>query len=118
LKPLQIERPTADGNIIDILDRVLDKGIVLDAWLRLSIGGIELVTVDARVVIASIATYLKHSHELKATAPGTCKASRLTSRPLVWVDESPRTDAVIATLTPSRWARSIGQWPMPGFRRA
>jgi len=49
---------------VDVLDRVLDKGIVIDAWLRVSLVGIELVTVDARVVVASIATYLEHSDAL------------------------------------------------------
>jgi len=45
---------------VDVLDRVLDKGIVIDAGVRVSLVGIgiELVTVDARVVVASIATYL------------------------------------------------------------
>src|SRR5438128_11147072 len=51
---------------VDVLDRVLDKGIVIDAWLRVSLVGIELVTVDARVVVASIATYLELSDPLAA----------------------------------------------------
>jgi gas vesicle structural protein len=43
---------------------VLDKGIVIDAWVRVSLVGIELVTVEARVVVASIATYLGYSDVL------------------------------------------------------
>ena len=45
-------------SLIDVLDRVLDKGIVIDAWMRVSLVGIELLTVEARVVVASIETYL------------------------------------------------------------
>jgi len=48
-------------SLIDVLDRVLDKGIVIDAWVRVSLVGIDLITVEARVVVASIDTYLKYS---------------------------------------------------------
>src|SRR5436309_752588 len=48
-------------SLIDVLDRVLDKGIVIDAWVRVSLVGIDLITVEARVVVASIETYLKYS---------------------------------------------------------
>ncbi len=47
--------------MIDVLDRVLDKGIVIDAWVRVSVVGIDLITVEARIVVASIDTYLKYS---------------------------------------------------------
>jgi hypothetical protein len=51
----------ADSTWIDVFDRVLDKGIVIDAWQRvaLSLGGIDLVTVNARIVVLSIETYLE-----------------------------------------------------------
>jgi hypothetical protein len=44
-----------------VLDHVLDKGIVIDAWMRVSLAGIDLITVDARVLVASIETYLMHA---------------------------------------------------------
>ena len=58
---MSIERASGDSSLIDVLDRGLDKGIVIDAWVRLSLVGIDLdlVTVEARVVVASIATYLQ-----------------------------------------------------------
>ena len=59
-----IERTSARDNIVDVLDRVLDKGVVVDAWVRVSLVGIELVTVEARVVIASIETYLNYAPSL------------------------------------------------------
>lgn len=66
----QLERtPPGAANLVDVLDRVLDKGIVIDAWVRVSLVGIEVVTVEARVVVASIATYLGYADvltELKA----------------------------------------------------
>ena len=58
----------ARGNLLDVLDRVLDKGIVIDAWVRLSLVGIDLVTVEARVVVASIATYLQFTETVGASA--------------------------------------------------
>ncbi|HEU5196884.1 MAG TPA: gas vesicle protein GvpJ [Methylomirabilota bacterium] len=57
---MEIER-TGTRSVIDVLDRVLDKGIVIDAWVRVSLAGIDLVAVEARVVVASIATYLQYS---------------------------------------------------------
>src|SRR5882762_3253984 len=59
-----IERAPSGSSLIDVLDRVLDKGIVIDAWVRVSLVGIELVTVEARVVVASIETYFAHSEAL------------------------------------------------------
>ena len=61
--------PTRSNGLVDILDRVLDKGIVIDAWVRVSLVGIDLVTVEARVVVASIDTYLKYSEAVGITAP-------------------------------------------------
>jgi len=58
---MTLERTAATSNLVDVLDRVLDKGIVIDAWVRVSLVGIDLVTVEARVVVASIATYLQFS---------------------------------------------------------
>jgi hypothetical protein len=56
---------------IDILDRVLDKGIVIDGWWRFYVGGLHLMTVDARVVVASIETYLRHAPMLARAGPLT-----------------------------------------------
>ena len=61
---MRVERTSSTSNLVDVLDRVLDKGIVIDAWVRVSLVGIELVTVEARVVVASIATYLGYSDAL------------------------------------------------------
>jgi hypothetical protein len=58
---MAVERASGGSSLIDVLDRVLDKGIVIDAWVRVSLVGIDLITVEARVVVASIDTYLKYS---------------------------------------------------------
>ena len=52
------------AGFIDVLDRVLDKGIVIDGWARVSFAGIDLMTVDAWVVVASIETYLHYAESL------------------------------------------------------
>jgi gas vesicle structural protein len=51
-------RPQPSG-LADVLDTILDKGMVIDAYVRLSLVGIEVLTIDARVVIASVDTYLR-----------------------------------------------------------
>ena len=66
---MAVERSPSGSSLIDVLDRVLDKGIVIDAWVRVSLVGIDLVTVEARVVVASIDTYLKYSEAVGITSP-------------------------------------------------
>ena len=53
-----LERPRPSG-LADVIDVILDKGLVIDAYLRVSLVGIELLAVDARIVIASVDTYLR-----------------------------------------------------------
>ncbi len=50
--------PSPSG-LADVIDTILDKGLVIDAYVRVSVVGIELLTIDARVVIASVDTYLR-----------------------------------------------------------
>jgi hypothetical protein len=59
-----VERAPAGGSLIDVLDRVLDKGIVIDAYVRVSLVGIDLVSVEARIVVASVETYLKYAESI------------------------------------------------------
>ena len=53
-----LERPAPSG-LADVVEVILDKGIVIDAYVRVSLVGIELLTIDARVVVASVDTYLR-----------------------------------------------------------
>ena len=64
-----VARAPGGTSLIDVLDRVLDKGIVIDAWVRVSLVGIDLITVEARVVVASIDTYLRYAEAMGITAP-------------------------------------------------
>jgi hypothetical protein len=68
---MPVERTAGGTSLIDVLDRVLDKGIVIDAWVRVSLVGIDLITVEARVVVASIDTYLKYSEAVGQVAPAS-----------------------------------------------
>ena len=82
---MPVERAAGGTSLVDVLDRVLDKGIVIDAWVRVSLVGIDLITVEARVVVASIDTYLKY-----AEAVGQVSTA---SRPAI---ETTTTDVLIA----------------------
>jgi gas vesicle structural protein len=53
-----LERPRPSG-LADVVDVILDKGLVIDAFVRVSLIGIEILTIDARIVIASVDTYLR-----------------------------------------------------------
>jgi len=52
------------SSLAEVLDRILDKGIVVDAWARVSLVGIEILTIEARVVVASVDTFLHYAEEI------------------------------------------------------
>jgi gas vesicle structural protein len=51
-----VNKSTDSSSLAEVVDRILDKGIVIDAWVKVSLVGIELLSVEARVVIASVET--------------------------------------------------------------
>src|SRR3982750_1348220 len=79
---MSIERASASTSVIDVLDRVLDKGIVIDAWVRVSLVGIDLITVEARVGVASIETYFRYSELLTPRTPMTTTVKQVASQGL------------------------------------
>jgi len=93
---MAVERVSGGSSLIDVLDRVLDKGIVIDAWVRISLVGIDLITVEARVVVASIDTYLKYADAVGLTG--------LVSRPQLETGEEEVT-TVETTRRPVRTRR-------------
>src|SRR3954466_4928114 len=54
-----LQRAPSPSGLADVVDLILDKGLVIDAYVRIAVIGIELVTIDARIVIASVDTYLR-----------------------------------------------------------
>jgi hypothetical protein len=58
----------ASSGLAEVLDRILDKGLVIDAWVKVSVLGLELLTIEARVVVAGVETYLKYAEAIGLTA--------------------------------------------------
>ncbi len=56
-----IRKSVDADSLAEVIDRILDKGIVIDAWVRVALVGIELLAIEARVVIASVDTWLKYA---------------------------------------------------------
>lgn len=98
---MAVERAAGGTSLIDVLDRVLDKGIVIDAWVRVSLVGIDLITVEARVVVASIDTYLKYSEAVSLVAPLSRPAAELPATEDVLAENA----ALRAELAAARSAR-------------
>ena len=98
---MPVERAPGGTSLIDVLDRILDKGIVIDAWVRISLVGIDLITVEARIVVASIDTYLRYAEAIGITAP--------VSRPAV--GPGPREEVVITTEVPAAEPRTRTRTP-------
>jgi len=64
-----VRRVSGPGSLAELLNVILDKGIVIDAWARVSLVGIEILTIEARVVVASVETYLRYAGAVGITAP-------------------------------------------------
>lgn len=63
-----VQRQPGPGSLAELLNVILDKGIVIDAWARVSVVGIEILTIEARVVVASVETYLRYAEAIGLTA--------------------------------------------------
>jgi len=65
---MAVEKAMASDTLVEVIDRILDKGVVVDAWVRISLVGIELLTIEARVVVASVETFLRYAEAVGLTA--------------------------------------------------
>ncbi|ABG92523.1 MULTISPECIES: gas vesicle protein GvpJ [Rhodococcus] len=61
----------SSSSLADVIDTILDKGLVIDAYVRVSLVGIELLTIDARVVVASVDTYLRFAEAVNRLEIGS-----------------------------------------------
>ena len=64
---MAVEKAIGSSSLVEVVDRILDKGIVIDAWARVSLVGIELLAVEARVVAGGIETFLKYAEAVGLT---------------------------------------------------
>ncbi|MCS6882500.1 MAG: gas vesicle structural protein GvpA [Oscillochloridaceae bacterium] len=71
---MAVEKVNASSSLAEVVDRILDKGVVIDAWARVSLVGIELLAIEARVVIAGVDTYLKYAEAVGLTASAAAPA--------------------------------------------
>ncbi len=65
---MAVEKSMSSSSLVEVIDRILDKGVVVDAWVRISLVGIELLAIEARVVVASVETWLKYAEAVGLTA--------------------------------------------------
>lgn len=64
---MAVQKTMASSSLAEVIDRILDKGIVIDAWVRVSLVGIEFLSIEARVVVAGVETYLKYAEAIGLT---------------------------------------------------
>ena len=57
-----MKKSTEGASLVEVIDRILDKGIVVDLWARVNLVGIELLSIEARIVIASVRTWLCYAN--------------------------------------------------------
>ena len=65
---MAVEKTIASSSMVEVIDRILDKGVVVDAWVRVSLVGIELLAIEARCVVAGVETFLKYAEAVGLTA--------------------------------------------------
>lgn len=70
----KVAKGTDSQSLAEVIDRILEKGIVIDAWAKVSLVGIELLSIEARIVIASVETYLKYAEAIGLTATAAAPA--------------------------------------------
>ena len=70
----RVMKSTNSSSLAEVVDRILDKEIVIDAWVKVSLVGIELITIEARVVVASVETYLEYAEAVGLTASAAAPA--------------------------------------------
>ncbi len=63
-----VQKAASGGSLAEVVDRILDKGLVIDAWATVSLVGIELLAIEARVVVASVETWLRYAEAVGLTA--------------------------------------------------
>lgn len=71
---MAVEKTNSSSSLAEVIDRILDKGIVIDAWVRVSLVGIELLAIEARIVVASVETYLRYAEAVGLTATAAAPA--------------------------------------------
>jgi hypothetical protein len=76
-----IQRSLDTSSLAEVISTILDKGIVIDAWAAVSLVGIQLLTIEARVVIASVETYLKYAEALGLIGDSTPVPVKSTTLP-------------------------------------
>lgn len=64
---MAVEKTLASTSLTEVVDRILDKGIVVDAFVRVSLVGIELLSIEVRAVVASVETWLKYAEAIGLT---------------------------------------------------
>ena len=65
---MAVETAMGSSSIAEVVDRILDKGVVIDAWARINLVGIEILSIEARVVVASVETFLRYAEAVGLTA--------------------------------------------------
>jgi gas vesicle structural protein len=96
-----VQRSSTSG-LADVLDVLLDKGLVLDVFLRVSLIGIEIITVDARIVLASVDTYLRFADAVNRLDLGSAEGEGLPE---------------LLQTAPERVARATGRGVMEGAKQ-
>jgi gas vesicle structural protein len=118
---MAVERTPGGTSLIDVLDRVLDKGIVIDAWVRVSLVGIDLITVEARVVVASIDTYLKYSESIGNVVPASRPSAELAQNVMAenaaLRAELAATKSARSTVSPTKVRTTVAASGRPAARR-
>jgi CheY-like chemotaxis protein len=117
---MPIEQLHESARLLEVLDRVLDKGIVVDAWRRVSLVGLDLLAVDVRMIVASFDTYVVHMAQPAPSAPVArpaapeSPAARLAGQLILLVEDHPESREAVQRLLELEGARVVAAADGPG----
>ena len=66
---MAVQTSMEPSGLAEVMERIMDKGLVLDEWVRVSLLGLDILTAEARAVLTGVETYLKYAEAVGPTAP-------------------------------------------------
>ncbi len=93
-----VQKMGGASGLADVLNVILEKGLVIDAWVRVSIIGIEILTIELRAVIASVDTYLRYAEAIGLTALAAAPRTQQTAQPAAQAEAAPSDEEILAYL--------------------
>ncbi|MDX8292135.1 gas vesicle structural protein GvpA [Metabacillus indicus] len=83
---MHVKKYNDESSLVEVVDRILDKGIVIDVYAKISVLGLEVITIEARIVVSSIETWLRYADAVELLKKGKDETSLSVNQRSSWID--------------------------------